>query len=107
MVDQLPRFNLETLRSEGTLVLHPVSEHRYSLIWLHGMGDNAFGYLDIFMDHDLQIVPTYCKVILPTAPLRKVTVNSGALTHAWYDMKSLNFKEEQKKPQSERYKNFD
>ena len=70
------------------------------------MGDNAFGYLDVFMDNSLQIVPTTCKIILPTAPQRKVTVNNGVMTHAWYDMISLNFKEESKKSLKQRYNNF-
>ena len=91
MVSPALRFNVENIRSDGTLILHPTKEHRYSLIWLHGMGDNAFGFLDIFMDQGLKLVPTFCKVILPTAPQRIVTVNNGALTNAWYDMKSLDF----------------
>ncbi len=70
------------------------------------MGDNAYGFFDMFMDKELRVVPDNCKVVLPTAPQRKVTVNGGALTNAWFDMINLNFKKESVKPLKERYQNF-
>ena len=60
------------------------NEHKYSLIWLHGLGDTAIGFYDVFTKHvDL---PDTCKVILPTAPVRKVTVNMGMEMPAWFDI---------------------
>jgi phospholipase/carboxylesterase len=36
-----------TKRGED-IILTPTGEHKYSLIWLHGLGDTAEGFLDFF-----------------------------------------------------------
>jgi len=38
----------------------------------------------------MAIVPDTCKVILPTAPQRAVTLNNGMVMNSWYDIKTLN-----------------
>ena len=30
------------------IILTPVEEHKYSIIWMHGLGDSANGFLDFF-----------------------------------------------------------
>ena len=30
------------------IYLTPVAEHKYTLIWMHGLGDSAAGFLDFF-----------------------------------------------------------
>jgi len=60
------------------------------LIWLHGLGDSAHGFADVFGNPALGVVPPTCKVILPTAPIRAVTCNDGYRMTSWYDIKSLD-----------------
>jgi phospholipase/carboxylesterase len=60
------------------------------LIWLHGLGDSAYGFADIFLDPNWRFVPdNLCKVKLLTAPERPVTLNGGMLMNSWYDILSL------------------
>ena len=65
-------------------------DHKYSLVWIHGLGDTGKGFLDVFTDVDMQVVPQSCKVILPTAPTRKVTCNGGVKMTSWYDIYDLD-----------------
>jgi phospholipase/carboxylesterase len=30
------------------IYLTPVDEHKYTIIWMHGLGDSASGFLDFF-----------------------------------------------------------
>ena len=57
---------------------------------MHGLGDSAQGFADVFTDTRFNIVPETCKVILPTAPIRAVSCNGGAKSTSWYDIKSLS-----------------
>mmetsp|Transcript_22617 Transcript_22617/g.16035 ORF Transcript_22617/g.16035 Transcript_22617/m.16035 type:complete len:159 (+) Transcript_22617:382-858(+) len=38
----------------------------------------------------MDIVPETCKVILPTAPQRPVTLNNGHVMTSWYDIKTVD-----------------
>jgi len=81
-------------RADRYIVLHPKNSdektrHKYSLIWLHGLGDSAYGFQDVFLDDNLNIVPPSCKVILATAPERAVTCNGGMVMTSWYDIHEL------------------
>ncbi len=67
-------------------VLNP-KEHKYSMIFLHGLGDKGQSFIDLFVDHEL--VPDTCKVILPTAPIQACTVNGGARMTSWFDILTL------------------
>ena len=60
------------------------------MIWLHGRAEDAFDYKELFMSESLAIVPTSCRVILPTAPVRPVTCNRGKLLTSWYDIITLH-----------------
>jgi phospholipase/carboxylesterase len=62
---------------------------KYSLIWLHGLGDSAHGFADVFLDPNWRFVPANCKVRLLTAPERPVTLNGGMRMNSWYDILSL------------------
>ena len=57
---------------------------------MHGLGDSANGFSDIFLDKRINLVPDNCKVILPTAPERAVTCNNGMMMNSWYDIKDLS-----------------
>ena len=60
---------------------------------MHGLGDSGAGFLDVFCDTNLQVVPPSCKVILPTAPQMNVTCNGGYRMNSWFDIYSLDRKE--------------
>jgi phospholipase/carboxylesterase len=83
------RFRIE--EHEGGITLHPHKQysHKHSLVWLHGLGDSAYGFYDVFLDPRFELVPSTCKVILPTAPERPVTLNNGFRMTSWYDIQSL------------------
>ena len=82
-------------KTDKYIILHPKdndenTRHKYSLVWLHGLGDSAQGFSDVFLDENLNIVPASCKVIIPTAPMRAVTCNGGMVMTSWYDINSLD-----------------
>ena len=68
-------------------------QHEYSLIWIHGLGDTGAGFIDVFIDTKMQVVPPSCKVILPTAPTQRVTANGGYMMTSWFDIFSLERRE--------------
>ena len=39
---------------------------------------------------DMSPVPETTKVVLPTAPERRVTLNKGMVSTSWYDIKTLD-----------------
>jgi len=68
------------------IILQPkAAKHKSTLIWLHGLGDSANGYLDLFLSEQS---PTNkdMKVILMTAPESPVSINYGTLMNSWYDI---------------------
>ena len=64
------QYSVKVDQAKRYIYLLP-SDHRYSLIFLHGLGDSAEGFYDLFHDErgEYNIVPKTCKVILPTAPI--------------------------------------
>lgn len=87
MADQKPKGD----GCGGMGITHlPKSEHKYTLIWMHGLGDTADGWKDIIsqftaMDDKFH----HLKFILPTAEVRPVSLNMGMPMPAWFDIKSL------------------
>ena len=72
--------------NDRSIIIEPLSDHTHSLVWLHGLGDSAQGFVDVFTDDRLIELPKGCKVILPTAPIRSVTLNGGMKMTSWYDI---------------------
>jgi lysophospholipase-2 len=64
------------------------------LIFLHGLGDSGHGWASQIAE----IVPSYVKVICPTAPVQPVTLNGGYAMTSWFDLLTLSpdGKEDQK-----------
>ena len=68
-----------------TIEITPKSSHKYSIIWLHGLGADG---------HDFEsIVPAlrltaqdHIHFIFPNAPIQAVTINGGVKMRAWYDI---------------------
>ena len=69
----------------------PKTEHKYSLIFLHGLGDTAMGFKDLFEDkgNEYRITPPNCRIVLPTAPVQPVTLNDGYEMNSWFDIFNL------------------
>ncbi|KAG5445045.1 acyl-protein thioesterase [Clonorchis sinensis] len=56
-----------------------------TFIFLHGLGDDGRGWSSVLRE----IVPDYCKLICPNAPVISVTLNGGMRMPAWYDIHGL------------------
>ena len=59
--------------------------HTFTLFWLHGLGDTADGWRDGVSAFQLRRT----RVVLPTAPVRPVTINGGMAMNAWFDIAGL------------------
>lgn len=42
------KFGYRLEKKGWDIILHPVEEHKYTIIWMHGLGDSASGFLDFF-----------------------------------------------------------
>lgn len=81
MQDQVGRLPAVEIAAE--------SEHKSTIIWLHGLGDSGNGFAPIAPE--LKLDPALgVKFIFPHAPIRPVTINNGMKMRAWYDIKSLD-----------------
>ena len=70
------------------ITLTPNEGYDKVLIWMHGLGDTALGYTDLFIQ--ARPIPNRMKVVLLTAETCPVTVNGGMKMPSWYDIKSLD-----------------
>ena len=76
-----------------TIEITPKSSHKYSIIWLHGLGADG---------HDFEgIVPAlrltahdHIHFIFPNAPIQAVTINGGVKMRAWYDIVEKTLEQE-------------
>ena len=72
------------------VILHPKEKHTNTLIWLHGLGQTAEEFIQVFLDNRiLENFPKGCKIVIPTAPIRKVTVNGGEKIPSWFDQRTF------------------
>ncbi|KAM3146964.1 hypothetical protein pb186bvf_000680 [Paramecium bursaria] len=88
----MKRFN-KFILGDKSIVLAP-QVHKQSVIWIHGLGDTAHGFLDVF--EEMNITKDHTKIILTNAPQRKVTCNQGMFQTSWFDIKSFEFRLDQK-----------
>lgn len=73
----------------STVELQPSKEHRYSVIWLHGLGADGHDFEDIARELHLN-ANAHIRFIFPNAPVQAITVNHGMAMRAWYDLVSAN-----------------
>ncbi len=74
------------------VVIEPKSEHKASVIWLHGLGADGHDFEPIVPELGLP-EDLGARFIFPNAPVRPVTINGGMAMRAWYDVKSANLRE--------------
>lgn len=68
-----------------TVRIEPSSTHRASIIWLHGLGADGHDFEPIAKELNLP-EKLGLRFVFPHAPTRPVTINSGAVMRAWYDI---------------------
>jgi phospholipase/carboxylesterase len=65
-----------------------------SVIWLHGLGADGSDFVPVVDALDLPAGPLPSRPIrfvFPHAPMQPVTINSGMVMRAWYDVLSTDF----------------
>ena len=83
-------FVMEKRAVTGDLILRPEGgEHKFTLVWMHGLGDSARGFLSFFQSGDPVVPNQNTKVVLLNAPTQRVTCNGGMAMASWYDILEL------------------
>ena len=67
------------------VVLKPVGEHKRTVFFLHGLGDEGQSFIDVFQ----MLALKNTKIILPNAPRIPITCNGKYVMPGWYDIVSL------------------
>jgi phospholipase/carboxylesterase len=73
----------------STVEIHPESEHKYSVIWLHGLGADGHDFEGLVPDLHLD-AKAHIHFIFPNAPIQPVTINGGMSMHSWYDILEMS-----------------
>lgn len=69
----------------STIEIQPESVHKYSIIWLHGLGADGHDFAGIVPQLNLNEAQAI-HFIFPNAPIQPVTINGGMKMRAWYDI---------------------
>jgi len=69
----------------STIEIKPKSIHKYSVIWLHGLGADGHDFEGVVPDLHL-LAQAHIHFIFPNAPIQPVTINGGMEMRAWYDI---------------------
>lgn len=74
----------------GTITVSPRNEAEQSglLVISHGLGDTSEGFADVAEQFASEM--PWLKIVLPTAPTQKVTMNMGMAMPSWYDIVGLD-----------------
>ena len=73
----------------STIEIQPKSVHKYSIIWLHGLGADGHDFEGIAPELHLNAEPNI-HFIFPNAPIQPITVNGGMHMRAWYDILEMS-----------------
>lgn len=77
------------VESLTSVVIQPSSVHRYSIIWLHGLGADGHDFEglvpQLYLQHHAET-----HFIFPNAPIQPVTINGGMVMRAWYDIMEMS-----------------
>lgn len=76
------------------VIKEPKTEHKASVIWLHGLGADGHDFEPIVPELNLPD-ELGIRFIFPNAPVRPVTINAGMAMRAWYDIKAPNLREQE------------
>lgn len=81
------RTMASNLKYSAPIAIPPKQAHSSTLIMLHGLGDQGYGWADIAPQLAEKLPKT--KFIFPNAPSRSITLNRGMKMPGWYDIASL------------------
>ena len=71
----------------STVEIKPKAKHRYSVIWLHGLGLGGDGYSFKGIAEELNLKNrANIHFIFPHAPLQPLSINNGIKVRAWHDI---------------------
>ena len=73
----------------STIEIPPQSAHKYTVIWLHGLGADGHDFESIVPQLHLSAEPNI-HFIFPNAPIQPVTINGGMPMRAWYDILEMS-----------------
>jgi len=76
-------------RQLSTVEMLPEAEHKYSVIWLHGLGADGHDFEGLVPELHL-VVKAHIHFIFPNAPIQPVTVNGGMSMRSWYDILDMS-----------------
>lgn len=68
-----------------TINVAPTTTHKYSVIWLHGLGADGHDFEGIIPSLNLQDLANI-HFIFPNAPVQSVTINNHMKMRAWFDI---------------------
>ena len=68
-----------------TIEIETAKNPAAAVIWMHGLGADGNDFVPIVNELDLSGVPA-TRFVFPHAPMRAVTINSGQVMRAWYDV---------------------
>ena len=78
-----PRYNINTLKTKTILTELSKQSHKYTLFFLHGLGDVPDSFIDTF---NYQInLPKNFKIVLLRAPIKPITKFNNLEFPSWYD----------------------
>lgn len=73
----------------STIEIVPESVHKYSVIWLHGLGADGHDFEGMVPELRLN-AKANTHFIFPNAPVQPVTINGGMKMRAWYDILEMS-----------------
>lgn len=76
-------------RQLSTVEMLPEAEHKYSVIWLHGLGADGHDFEGLVPELHL-VAKAHIHFIFPNAPIQPVTVNGGVSMRSWYDILDMS-----------------
>ncbi len=82
-------MNIDIKQYDLPIIIEPETEHKHSIIWLHGLGADGNDFVNIIPM--LKVEDLGIKFIFPNARVQPVTINGGMQMRSWYDIKTLDF----------------
>jgi phospholipase/carboxylesterase len=76
----------------STINIAPASTHKYSVIWLHGLGADGHDFESIVPSLHLT-AEANTHFIFPNAPIQAVTINNHMKMRAWFDILAISLEE--------------
>lgn len=76
-------------RQLSTVEMLPEAEHKYSVIWLHGLGADGHDFEGLVPELHL-VAKAHIHFIFPNAPIQPVTINGGMSMRSWYDILEMS-----------------